>query len=265
MPHLSLDCLTLPDVKPVELIAVAAQADFQSFSLWVQPPAMFPPMLATSTQHRDIAKAMADYAIPLGTLEVFNLNGNEPIAAYESVIAFGAQLGARTATAIDFGEPREDIPQRLAAFQALCARYGIATLVEPIAMGNVRTPLEGHRLIQSAGVDAKLVIDCLHLVRTGCTAETLKAIPADLIGYVQLCDGPLTIAPDAIGTEAMANRLYPGEGEFPLRDILAAVSSDVVVGIEVPNLDRQQRGVTPLDRAREAIAAAKQILSHVQR
>ena len=264
MTGFSLDCLTLPDVGPIELIRAAGEAGYGSFSLWVQPPAINEVMLATPTMAGDLLRAMSDHGVVLGNLEVFNVNTGEPIERYEAALAFGAGLGARTATAIDFGPPRPDITERLAAFHALCVRHGVATLVEPISMGNVRTPQDGLNLIEAAGVEARLVIDCTHLVRTGGTAETVRAIPAARIGHVQVCDGPAAIAPEALGVEAMANRLYPGEGDFPLIDILAAIPPDATVGLEVPNIARQQQGISASDRAREAINAVRSILDQVE-
>ena len=262
-PSLSLDCLTLPDVAPVDLIRIAADVGYASFSLWVQPPAMYDVMLATSAMTADLARAIAENPVTLGNLEVFNLNTEQPITAYEPAIALGADLGAATATAIDFGTPRPDIADRFAAFHALCADHGILALVEPISMGNVRTPQDGADLIRAAGVDGKLVIDCVHLVRTGCTAETLSGIPPEYVGHVQICDGPATIAPDELGFESTANRLYPGEGAFPLVEILAAVPPGATLGLEVPNVSRLERGVPPVDRAREAISAAAAVLDRV--
>jgi sugar phosphate isomerase/epimerase len=203
---------------------------------------------------------MANSAVTLGNLEVFNLNTDEPISAYEPAIALGAQLGAATATAIDFGAPRPDIAERFADFHALCAAHGLLALVEPIVMGNVRTPQDGLDLIRAAGVDAKLVIDCLHLVRAGHDADALRALPPQYVGHVQICDGPATIAPDELGFESTANRLYPGEGDFPLADILAAVPPTATLGLEVPNAGRLERGVPPAERAAEALAAAQAIL-----
>jgi sugar phosphate isomerase/epimerase len=262
--QLSLDCLSLPDVTPVHLVRIAAEAGYGSFSLWVQPPAMYDVMLATSAMTADLTRVIADHSVTLGNLEVFNLNIDDPIAEYEPAIALGAHLGATTATAIDFGSPRRDIAERLAAFHALCADHGMLALIEPISMGNVRTPQDGLDLIRDAGVDAKLVIDCVHLMRTGCTADTLLTIPPEYVGHVQICDGPAAIAPDEVGVEATANRLYPGEGDFPLAEILAAVPPGATLGLEVPNLARLERGMTPAERAREALSAAWAVLDGVE-
>lgn len=260
MSGFSLDCLTLPDVGPADLFGIAAQAGYSSVSLWVQQPALYPVMLATPACQAEIARAMADSGVSLGNLEVFNLNIDEPIEDYEPALAFGANLGARTATAINFGAPRQDIAERLAVFHALCAKHGLETYIEPISMGATRTLQDGVALIEAAGVEARLVVDCLHLIRTGGSAQTLAEIAPRYIGYVQICDGPLVIAPEDIGPESVANRLYPGEGEFPLAEILKVVPSRAQLGIETPNQARLQRGLSPLERAREALAATRELL-----
>ncbi len=257
MTAFSLDCLTLPDTRPVDLVRAAGDAGYEAISLWVQPPAMYAPMQATPAMALDLARALSDHGVRVGNLEVFNLNSDDPLDAFEEALAFGAGLGARSATAIDFGAPRPDIGERLAAFHALCSRHGLVTLVEPISMGNVRTPQDGLDLIGDAGVEAALVVDCAHLVRTGGTAETVRAMPPERIGHLQLCDGPASIAREQVLVEASADRLYPGEGEFPLADILGAVPPEVVVGLEVPNIARLERGLSATDRAREALGAAR--------
>jgi sugar phosphate isomerase/epimerase len=264
MPSLSLDCLTLSDASPVELIRVAAKAGFSSVSLWVQPPAITETMLARPEMRSDIAHASSDYGIAIGNLEVFNLNGDEDVDSFADTLAFGASLGATSATAIDFGPHREDMPERLARFHSLCARFGLRAYFEPISMGTTRTLEEGARLIEAAGVGAKLVVDLLHLVRTGGTPETISSIAAERIAYVQLCDGPLHVPEEQLAEEATAQRLYPGEGEFPLVDCLRHIPGHAMLGLETPSATRQERGLTALDRAQAARRAADALFRRVE-
>ena len=265
MNGFSLDCLTLPDVGPVELFGIAAQAGYASASLWVQAPAIYPVMLATPDRRGDIARAIADSGVTLGNLEVFNLNVDTPIADYAPALAFGAALGARSATAINFGSSRPDIAERLAEFHRICSDLGLETYIEPISMGATRTLQDGVELIEAAGVNARLVVDCLHVIRTGGSAQSLAAIPAERIAYVQICDGPLAIDPDAIGPESVANRLFPGDGEFPLAELLSVVPAHAHLGVETPNQERLERGLSPLERAREALTATRQLVQSLEK
>jgi len=81
----------------------------------------------------------------------------------------------------------------------------------------------------------RILVDALHWMRAGDDAASLRAYPA-LLGYVQLCDGPLRapVGRDALIQEARTSRLAPGEGEFPLGDLLDAMPPFCVASLEVP-------------------------------
>lgn len=52
-------------------------------------------------------------------------------------------------------------------------------------------------LDQVAAPNAGLVIDFLHLARTGGTPSDVARVPAHEIAYVQICDASATLAPSA--------------------------------------------------------------------
>ena len=92
---------------------------------------------------------------------------------------------------------------------------------------------------------------------------------------IQLCDGPLALPeslelPDelplgmtadgsVLQVEARVQREVPGEGEFPLAELLAAVPAGTPISVEVPHARLQARlsrgGVRRLQPARRAGAA----------
>ncbi len=261
MRPISLDCLTLLEIPAAELIRVAADSGYSSVSLWVQAPILFGGVLAVPERAADISRAIDETGVTIGNLEVFNLNSDEPISAFELALALGARLGARTATCIDYGSPRTDIPKRLAQFHDLAGRHGLRTLIEPISMGRTRTLQDGIDLIDAAGVDVGLVVDCVHLIRTGRGAHDIARADPRRIAHLQICDGPLNLSDDEIASEASVERLYPGEGEFPLIDILRAIPPTATVGLEAPSRSRRERGESPLQRAREAAAATRNVLA----
>jgi sugar phosphate isomerase/epimerase len=78
-----------------------------------------------------------------------------------------------------------------------------------------------------------------------------------LIGSVQLCDAPLASPPpSAIIDEARGNRLLPGEGELPLRELLAVLPEDVPLSAEVP----LARETDSLKRASLVLQATERLL-----
>ena len=100
----------------------------------------------------------------------------------------------------------------------------------------------------------------MHLVRSGSGATELAAIDADQIGYAQLNDTTLRPRIDNYMEEAMFERMVPGEGELPLHDLLSALPVDMVLEIEVPQGSLALAGVSPLDRLRPCVEAARRLV-----
>lgn len=265
MTSLSLDCLTLLDASPTELIKIASAAEYSAVSLWIQPPALPGGTLATSAMAADIRQALADTGVALGNLEVFNLNFKGSIAEFEPVLELGAELGAASATAINYGPERGDLAERFAQFHDLTKRYGLDVLIEPISMSDTRTLQDAVDLIEAANVDAGIVVDFLHLVRTGGTANDLASVDPRYISYIQICDGPATLPEDKWGAESTDERLYPGDGDWPLVELMRAVPENTPLAVETPSKSRKDRGVSPLDRARQVMIATRNLLSLVNR
>lgn len=260
MKPLSLDCLTILEVPAADMVRIAADAGFSSVSVWVQAPVLPGGSLAVPGMAAAIKRAVHETGITIGNLEVFNLIGDDPIAAYKPALEFGAGLGATTATAMTYGAPRDDLSERFAEFYELAAGFGIRALVEPISMGVIRTINEGIDLINEAGVDSGVVVDCIHLIRTKTSVRELENADPRRIAYVQICDGMLNLPEDQFGVEGTAERLYPGEGDFPLVDILRAVPPSAALALEAPSLSRKERGESPLQRAKAGFAATRKIL-----
>jgi sugar phosphate isomerase/epimerase len=260
MKPISLDCLTMLEVPAADMIRVAAEAGFSMVSVWAQAPVLSGGSLAVPGMAADIRRAVHETGVTIGNLEVFNLVGDDPIAAYKPALEFGASLGASTATAMTYGAPREDLVDRFAEFYELAADFGLRALVEPISMGVIRTVKEGIDLIDKAGVDSAIVLDCIHLIRTKTSVQELANADPHRIAYVQICDGMLNLPEEHFGHEGTSERLYPGEGDFPLADILRAVPVSAVLALEAPSLSRKERGESPLQRAKAGIGATRRIL-----
>ena len=58
----------------------------------------------------------------------------------------------------------------------------------------------------------------------------------------------------------MFERMVPGEGELPLGEILSVLPSDIMLEIEVPRRSLALEGVSPLDRTRPCVDAARRML-----
>ena len=114
---------------------------------------------------------------------------------------------------------------------------------------------------QVGGPDvAGINVDLLHLMRSGGSIAQLAAIPAEYIGYAQLCDGPAQCADENAPSEASFERLLPGEGDFDMAGFLAVLPPDCPISVETPRRSDMDSGRSPLDRARSAADGARRIM-----
>jgi sugar phosphate isomerase/epimerase len=182
MPQLSLDCLTLTDTPPDELVRAAAMAGFDLVSLWTGAP-VFPRHGVTARNRQAVARALADTGVGVHTIEVFDLVSEAALESYRPSLQLGAELGARSATTIHYSNPdREDAVRLLHRFAAIAADYGLATSLEPISVGRTRTLMEAANLIADGGADVGITFDFLHLVRTGGSPQHSSAMSRSATG-----------------------------------------------------------------------------------
>ena len=104
---------------------------------------------------------------------------------------------------------------------------------------------------QVAAPNLRLLIDALHVSRSGADMRTLPKFDAATVGYVYLCDAPANLPPpEGLRDEARLGRLDPGDGELPLDAFLDAMPADAPIGVEAPC--RAYARLSPVERGRIA-------------
>ena len=173
-----------------------------------------------------------------------------------------AELRVPRVNAVSLDPDRGRTFDQVAVVAELAAQRGMETTVEAVpgmAIGDIPTALD---VIRHVGrPDVRLLIDTMHLVRSGSGAPDLYAIDPNLIGHAQLCDATLHPRFDNYMEEALYERMVPGEGELPLGDILAALPPGLMIGLEIPQRSLAEAGIGPIDRLRPCVEAARSLLS----
>ena len=261
---LCLDSLTLTDTDPADLIRSAKTAGFDLVSLWVQPPPIFPASLVTPAKEKACAAALAETGMRVGPLEVFVLSSAEAVKSYRPALELGARLGAKTASAINVTNPDSvHVSELLAQLAEIASEYGLGVTFEPLAMFATSTLAQARDIIRASRVDAGIVFDAFHLVREGGSVPDLCAIEPGLIRHVQFCDGALSVSREQARYEASFERLYPGDGAFPLVELFSNVPIDISWGIEAPSKRRAESGMSAAAQAKEAIAAMHRTIDQI--
>jgi sugar phosphate isomerase/epimerase len=109
--------------------------------------------------------------------------------------------------------------------------------------------------------DFRLLIDTMHLVRSGGTAADIAALDPEIVDYVQLCDAPAQPRFESYHEESMFERMVPGEGGLNLIPIVAALPADRVYALEVPLRSEALGGKGPHERLGKCVAAARALLA----
>ena len=254
----SLDHLTLFDLTPPQLVAVAGASGFSHIGLRLHPAAppgeRQHPMLGDSPMRRETLARMQDTGVSVFDFGVFRLKQGMDPAAFEAALDSAAVLGAREAV-VNGDEPD---PQVLAdLLHRLCElgrRYGIRMNLEPTPWTGIPTLSAAVAVIQRCGhPNARLMIDTIHVDRSGGTLADLAAVPSSLIDYVQVCDavGPRPADFETMIYQARNERAYPGEGDLDLVGMLSVLPVGVALSLEAPVKSLAQR-LSPLQRAQRA-------------
>lgn len=261
---LSLHHLTALDTSPAELISIAGRLGCPHVTLFTHVPerarGFYPCVEEADVSALEDALAAAGVAVC--NIEVFSLVGDEELGQFEQGLRVGAAIGAPRATVhLHEIEDMAAAIRRFSAFAAIAADHGIVAGLEFNAFSAVRDLASAAAIVRGAGRGA-LVLDVLHLMRNGADVAAI-ADHADLIGYVQLSDGPLLIDPADAWREAVRERALPGDGAFPLADILRQVAGGAVIEAEIPQSAARKAGVEAFERARRAVDAVRAVLSAV--
>lgn len=262
MKRLSLHHLTALDATPAELATIAGRLECQHITLFTHVPeqarAMFPCVMPDDVPA--LSDALASASVSVCNLEVFPLDQDGGLGRFAEGLKTGAALGAPRATVHMYNiESIAAAARRLKAFADVAGGYGITPGLEFNGFSDVKDIATAVAIVREAGCGA-VALDVLHLMRNG--ADIAAVAPnAGLIGYVQVSDGPLEL-PDEIPAwhEAVKERLLPGDGAFPLAEILRPVAGHAIIEAEIPQSTARKAGADAFERSRRAVDAVRRTL-----
>ncbi|HDS1679419.1 TPA: TIM barrel protein [Pseudomonas putida] len=240
MRPLAVAHLTALDLAPVELLRKAAQAGFSAVGLRlhpVQPGATGYPLEAGSAAARELKAAIAGEGVQVSDIEFVSLTPAFQLADHEGLLAAGAELGASSLTVSGDDLDNARLVHNLAALCELASGYGLRVDLEFMRWRAVANVQQAVAAVAATGQrNAGVLVDALHLYRSGGDEQALAQLDSRFLRAVQLCDAPLQAPAEAlIIQEAREGRLLPGSGQLPLAALLNALPADVQVSVETPS------------------------------
>lgn len=269
--RLGIGMLSVFGLPPIELVDIAAELGCRYVSVAVQGMPLVPlgyrpfSLKNDARLRKNLAAAMSDQGVTISLGDGFVVLPGADVSALRDDLDVMAELGVPRINVVSVDADLSRTLDQFAALTELAAQRHIDTVVEPVpglTIGDFSAALAAREYV--ARSEFRLLIDMMHLVRSGSGAADLAAVDADHIGYAQLNDTSLRPRMDNYLEEAMSERMVPGEGELPLHDLLCALPRDTVLEIEVPRRSAALAGMSPIDRLRPCVEAARRLLSGLQ-
>jgi sugar phosphate isomerase/epimerase len=263
VPRLTLGWLTLGQITPEEVVDAAAAANFSSVSLRITPRGGIDPLydlVGRPARIRDLRHRMDDLGLSLSNTSTYHLYPDVGMDVLAPALETTAELGCRLVVVTCNDPDRQRWLALMSDYSAFAATLGIRLAIEFVPYSALRTLGEADHAVGAVGAsNLGILVDSLHLARSGGTPGDVKTIAPQRIFFAQLCDATVQAPePDALASEARTGRLYPGDGGLPLTEFLEALPDGVELECETPNRLLADR--TPAERA---IAAGRAVRAYL--
>jgi len=239
---LSLAHLTVQDADPLQLIDAAAAGGFNAIGLRIvapMPTDRIVPVTGDEAMLRAIEARLADTGIAILDAEAVWLYPDADPAAHVPSFETAQRLGAKHFLVVGNDPDEARVTANFARFCELARPFGLKAMLEFIPYCHTRSVEDAHRVVSAAGqANAGVLVDALHLSRSGGHPDDLRLLDPAWLSYCQICDARAARpAPDGLRAEARTDRLYPGLGALPLDALLAALPPGLPIGVEAPCLE----------------------------
>jgi sugar phosphate isomerase/epimerase len=267
---LGVERLCLFGMPPVEHVRLAAGLGCGAVGIGFTPVGGYNPhgypdwsLREDAGLRAEMRRACADHGVRITLVEGFAAAPDEDIRLFEADLDLAAELGGERINVVTMDKDAGRVTEQFAILTEMARARGLATVSE-VGMGAMRRLPGAAGIASAVGDGFALLIDTMHFFRLGSTVAQLAAIDPALIGYVQLCDAPME-GQGSYMEEAFYERRVPGEGELPLRELLALVPEDIVVSLEVPRRSAAEAGLGPMERVSPCVEGARTMLDERQR
>lgn len=265
MGLLGIQHLTIIRATPIELVEVASAAGFDAVGIRLtgrKPGDPYHDLVGNRRAVAELRQRLDDTGTVLLDATTYFLTSELPLDDLDGPIETAAALGARHLVGSGYDPDEARMTAKFVGYAEKLAKVGLSFALEPVSYSEVRTLAKAARIVKTAAQpNLGLVVDSLHLQRSGDTPAAIARVDPATIFYAQLCDAPAArpIGDEALAAEARGGRLDPGDGDLPLYDFLDALPVDIPIEIEVPAQSRSH--CSTAEQAKLAAGAARRFLT----
>jgi sugar phosphate isomerase/epimerase len=268
MDQLGIEHLSVFGLPPVAFVHLAADLGCRYIATGLTPfpynPHGYGPfsLRDDATLRREMTAVMRDRGVSISLGEGCTILYGNDISGCAADLDIMRGLGVDRISTVSLDPDLNRSFDQFGVLAGMAAAREMEVVLEPCPILTVSDLTIALAAIDHVGSpNFRLLIDTMHVVLSGSGAADLAAIDPALIGYVQICDAPLEPVVDNYPEESLFERMVPGEGELPLRDILAVLPPGLVIGLEVPMRTAAEAGIGPQDRLQRCVDGVHRLLS----
>jgi sugar phosphate isomerase/epimerase len=260
---LGVEQLTVLGLAPLEFVHLVADLGCNCISTGLSGMPGYPPFSLRDNKvlRRELSAALRDRGVSISLGEGCILRPGRDFRDLAGDLDIFQELGTERINTVSMDPDLGRSLDQFGVLAEMSAARGMESSIELCPVLTINNLASAVAAVRHVGrKDFTLLLDTMHLGRSGATAAEIAALDPAMIGYVQLCDAPLKPTNPDYMDEATFDRMVPGEGELPLREYLSALPTDVVVSLEVPSRALAKAGLSLRDRLERCVKAARALL-----
>lgn len=240
-PSLGIAHFSCIDVPPLEFVRLAGETGYVAVGLRLHPAfpgAPFYTLRPGSAGMRSVKAALKQAGVAVYDIEFVVIDEAFSASELLPVLESAGELGARRLSVCGDDPDTARFVDNLTALAVSADEFGMGIDLEIMPWRRIGTlAAAAHAVEATRKTNIGVLIDALHLSRSGAFPADLQSLSQELIQSVQLCDAVAERPADnaALVAEARGGRLLPGHGALPLQDLLGVAPSEARLSVEVPN------------------------------
>ncbi|MDE2303122.1 MAG: sugar phosphate isomerase/epimerase [Sphingomonadales bacterium] len=268
MPSLGIENISVFGLPPVAFVTLAADLGCQHISTGLASfdfgVCDYPPysLRDDAALRREMIAVMRDRGISISLGEGLTIRPGATARDYARDLDLFVELGAERINTVSMDPDFARTCDEFARLTELGVARGLRVTTElapSLTVNSLPLALEAVRRVGHP--EFRLLIDTMHVIRSGSTRADVAALDPDVIDYIQICDASRAPRCASYHEEAMFERMVPGEGELELADLVAVLPADRVYAIEVPQRSEARAGKGPMERLGRCVAAVRRMLA----
>ena len=241
------------EAAPSTFVEVAAQAGWEGTGVW------FDPSTWTDRTTSEVRKRIDDTGLTVVDMEVIRMGPKGDCG--ERLIEAASVIGARNILTISNFDSVTATAERLNELCVLARPSNIRVCIEFMRFTSVRSLADALKVIELVEQDnAGILVDLIHVFRSGTTYEQIRAVDPILLPYAQWCDAQAE--PDGWSTkelirDAVDGREIPREGQLPVNEFETLFDTLVPFSVEVRSKKLRDAFPDFTERAIHLLSATK--------